>query len=138
MQPLVKSTCTKKLKDRVMENGLLQKTSFQLLLPTQAIPRLALAKVITAMLVKGSPSTYPASKAFPPHTCFWSLLEIRPGYMNLQCDSLQVHIRVLTFNGVHFYMLPDTLKYILLQISLFFLLEVLALKFTKKNYCSMN
>lgn len=40
----------KKLKDRVMESGLQQKSSFQLLLPTQDIPTLALAKVIIATL----------------------------------------------------------------------------------------
>lgn len=55
------------------------KTSFQLLLPTQDTHRLALANVIIGMLVKGSPSTYPVSKTFPPHICFWLLLEVSPG-----------------------------------------------------------
>lgn len=55
------------------------KTSFQLLLPTQDIPRIALANVIIGMLVKGSSSTYPVSKTFPAHICFWLLQEISPG-----------------------------------------------------------
>lgn len=53
MQPLTKSICTKK--DRIM-SGLQQKAQFQLLLPTQDILRLAFAKAIIAMLMKGPPS----------------------------------------------------------------------------------
>lgn len=41
--------------------------------------------------------------------------------MNLQCDLLQLHIRVLTVKEVHLYMLPDMLTCILLQISLIIL-----------------
>lgn len=42
--------------------------------------------------------------------------------MDLQCDSLQLRIRILTVKDVHFYMLPIMLKCILLQISLIILL----------------
>lgn len=62
-----------------MESSLLQNTTVQLLLPTQGVPRSALAKDSVAILVKGPLSTYPISKTFPPHASFWPLLEIGPG-----------------------------------------------------------
>lgn len=74
-----KARRTKKLKDSVMESGLLQNTTVQLLLPSQAVPRSALAKSSVAVLVKGLLPTYPISKTFPPHICFWPLLEVGPG-----------------------------------------------------------
>lgn len=52
-----KAQRTKKLKDRVMDSGLLQNTKGQVLLLTEDVPRSALAKHSMAMLVKGPLST---------------------------------------------------------------------------------